>query len=68
MIKSAKEKGTTDQETVRYSQELDELIYQYQLLSKQVKRKVVMKRSIFNSQIIWANNYRYCKEKYTQVL
>ena len=32
MIKTAKERGTIDEETIRLSQELDELIYEYQLV------------------------------------
>lgn len=34
MIESAKVKGFTSDDTIRYSQELDQLIYEYQCYSK----------------------------------
>ncbi len=39
MIETAKRKGFTNDDTVRYSQELDQLIYEYQCHSKRPRKK-----------------------------
>lgn len=39
MIDTANEKGFTSDDTVKYSQELDQLIYEYQCLTKKLNSK-----------------------------
>lgn len=39
MIESAKRKGFTNVDTIRYSQELDQLIYEYQCYSKRTRKQ-----------------------------
>jgi stage 0 sporulation regulatory protein len=69
MIKTAKERGTIDEETIRLSQELDELIYKYQLVFhyEREKRKQI-KRQYKNTRIFWSNASRYKRQDYSQVV
>ena len=68
MIKTAKERGTIDEETIRLSQELDELIYEYQLVFRyeREKRKQI-KRQYNNARIFWSNANRYKRKDYSEV-
>ncbi|MGP7819142.1 aspartyl-phosphate phosphatase Spo0E family protein [Niallia sp. 01092] len=60
MIISAKETGFTSSETIKHSQELDELINQYQLATRQSKQKqMIVTNSHKQSMIIWPNNLVY---------
>jgi len=69
MIKTAKERGTIDEETIRLSQELDELIYKYQLVFRyeREKRKQI-KRQYKNTRIFWSNASQYKRKNYSEVV
>lgn len=49
MIECANEKGFTNEDTIKFSQELDELIYRYQTHNHRPdKKRVAIKSSIIN--------------------
>jgi stage 0 sporulation regulatory protein len=49
MIECANEKGFTNEDTIKFSQELDELIYRYQTNNhRPVKKREEIKSSIIN--------------------
>ncbi|EOR26969.1 aspartyl-phosphate phosphatase Spo0E family protein [Cytobacillus oceanisediminis] len=68
MIKTAKERGTIDEETIRLSQELDELIYEYQLVFRyESEKRKQIKRQFKNTRIFWSNANRYKRKNYSEV-
>lgn len=69
MIKTAKERGTIDEETIRLSQELDELIYKYQLVFRYEREKRnQIKRQYKNTRIFWSNASQYKRKDYSEVV
>lgn len=52
MIETAKNKGYTNVETIRYSQELDQLIYEYQCYCKRSKEQDVEVRIAFKQMMM----------------
>ncbi|MFT8323318.1 MAG: aspartyl-phosphate phosphatase Spo0E family protein [Bacillus sp. (in: firmicutes)] len=69
MINSAKETGYTSIETIKHSQELDELIFQYQLAYRQSKRKrMVVKKHHKKPIIIWTRYLVYKHDRYSEIL
>lgn len=52
MIESAQEKGFTSDDTIRYSQELDQLIYEYQCYSKRTGQQQDEIRIAFKQMIM----------------
>ena len=69
MIQTAKERGTNNEETIRLSQELDILIYKYQLEFREEKRrKQIVKKQFTDKKIIWSKRSRYNLKKYSEVI
>ncbi|MEK4440977.1 MULTISPECIES: aspartyl-phosphate phosphatase Spo0E family protein [Niallia] len=69
MIKTAKERGTIDEETIRLSQELDKLIYEYQLVFRyESEKRKQIKRLYKNTRIFWSNANRYKRKNYSEVV
>jgi stage 0 sporulation regulatory protein len=69
MIKTAKERGTIDEETIRLSQELDKLIYEYQLVFRyESEKRKQIKRQYKNTRIFWSNANRYKRKNYSEVV
>lgn len=52
MIQTAKIKGYTNVDTIRYSQELDQLIYEYQCYSKRTNKQDVEIRVAFKQMMM----------------
>ncbi|HAQ06401.1 MAG TPA: aspartyl-phosphate phosphatase Spo0E family protein [Bacillus bacterium] len=59
MIASAKETGYTSEETIRSSQELDRLIYEYQTLCKEIALKKQRGRLLFKKLILLTKTQHY---------
>ncbi len=54
MMECANKKGFTSEETIKYSQELDELIYEYQKVAGQsTKKQEEVKLSFKQSILVW---------------
>lgn len=52
MIETANMKGFTDDDTIRHSQELDQLIYEYQRFTKESNRKEEDSKVILQQMIL----------------
>lgn len=52
MIESAKRKGYTNVDTIRYSQELDQLIYEYQCYSKRTGKQEEEVKIVFRQMMV----------------
>ncbi|WP_445488593.1 Spo0E family sporulation regulatory protein-aspartic acid phosphatase [Niallia sp. 03133] len=60
MIISAKETGYTSPETIKHSQELDELIFEYQIAYRQKKAKRLFVKELHKqSMIVWPKHLVY---------
>lgn len=69
MIQTAKEKGRGHEETIRLSQELDQLIYKYQLsFHEEKRRKQLVKNKPNLKKIIWSRKSRYIIKEYSEVI
>ncbi|MCT2344107.1 aspartyl-phosphate phosphatase Spo0E family protein [Niallia taxi] len=68
MIEEALRTGYTSEETVRYSQELDELIFQYQLHLRLQKTKMNIVKKSFKSMIVWPKHLVYKPQVISEIL
>jgi stage 0 sporulation regulatory protein len=69
MINSADENGYTDVETIRHSQELDDLIFQYQLASRRSHiKKLEIREPFKQTRIIWPKYLIFKKGRYSEIL
>jgi len=68
MIEEAKRSGYTSEETVRYSQELDELIFQYQLHVRLQKTKMNFVKKSYKSMIVWPKHLIYQHNNISEIL
>jgi len=69
MVKTANAKGTNNEETIKLSQELDILIYKYQLEIRDRKRKnVTINKPFLEGRIIWSTRSKYRLKKYSEVM
>ncbi|MCM3029168.1 aspartyl-phosphate phosphatase Spo0E family protein [Niallia sp. MER 6] len=68
MIEEAQRSGYTSEETVEYSQELDELIFQYQLHVRLQKTKMNFVKKSYKSMIVWPKHLVYQHKKISEIL
>lgn len=52
MIETANRKGYTNDDTVRYSQELDQLIFEYQCYTKTTGKQVDERKIVFKQMMM----------------
>lgn len=71
MIQSAKEKGYTSDETIKHSQELDELIFRYQVASRQCKNKIMETNESYKkkqSMLVWPKYQFHNQPIFSEIL